>query len=549
MTGIEAFLEILAGAGVRHLFGNPGTTELPLNDALARDSRFQYVFGLHEIPVVAMADGYAQASGNVGVANVHVSCGLGNAMGMLYNAHCAGTPVLLTAGQQDRRLRLGEAVLVGDLVGVARPWTKWAYEVERVEDIPTAVRRAIQTALTPPTGPVFLSLPVDVQMEQATFPDLHPPHVFDHRVRPPVEALKRAASRLAGAKNPAILAGSRVTTSGGVGELVALAERLGATVFAEGTSSHGRIPMPTDHPLYAGILPLWEPDIHAKLLPFDVLLAVGANVFRLYIPHEPANPLPATTTLLHLDNDPWQIGKNVPVEVGMVGDPKAGLGELVGLLREHPEAHEHIRRRAATRSGEEQALRAAIAGERGRRPMTPLVLMDALARVLPPDVAVVEEAITTHQNVFERLGALRDPAGFFAHRGWALGWGIGAAMGVKLAWPDRPVLALIGDGAAMYGIQGLWTAAHHDLGVTFVIANNSQYKILKVCGEVMSLPGLADPRCPGLDLNRPAIDFVGLARSLGVEAERVEDPETLSERVKESLGGNRPRLFEVPIVG
>ena len=169
--------------------------------------------------------------------------------------------------------------------------------------------------------------------------------------------------------------------------------------------------------------------------------------------------------------------------------------------------------------------------------------------MLPADVAVVEEAITTHQNVFERLGALRDPAGFFAHRGWALGWGIGAAMGVKLAWPDRPVLALIGDGSAMYGIQGLWSAAHHNLGVTFVIANNSQYKILKVCGEVMNLPGLADPRCPGMDLVGPAIDFVGLARSLGVEAERVADPDELGERVRRSLASGKPRLIEVPIAG
>ena len=552
MTGIEAFLDILAKAGVSQLFGNPGTTELPLNDALARDPRFRYAFGLHEIPVVAMADGYAQASGHVGVANVHVTCGLGNAMGMLYNAHCAGTPLVLTAGQQDRRLRLGEPVLVGDLVGVARPWTKWAYEVERVEDIPTAVRRAIQTALTPPTGPVFLSLPVDVQMQQATFPDLYPPYVADHRVRPPVEALKQAAERLARAKNPAILAGSRVTASGGIAELVALAERLGATVFAEGTSSHGRLPMPVDHPLYAGILPLWSPDIHARLSPFDVLFAVGANVFRLYIHHEPECPLPATTALIHLDDDPWQIGKNVPVEVGLVGDPKAGLAELTELLQRHPTSEtiaERVWQRTMTRTREEQALRDIIAGERHHRPMTPLTFMESLARILPPDVAVVEEAITTHQNVFERLGALRNPEGFFAHRGWALGWGMGAAMGVKIAWPDRPVLALIGDGAAMYGIQGLWTAAHHNLAVTFVIANNSQYKILKVCGDVMNLPGLADPRCPGLDLTRPAIDFVGLARSLGVEAERVDDPETLSERVKASLGGNRPRLFEVPIAG
>ena len=296
MTGIEAFLEVLARAGVSHLFGNPGTTELPLNDALARDGRFRYVFGLHEIPVVAMADGYAQATGHVGVANVHISCGLGNAMGMLYNALCDGTPLVLTAGQQDRRLRLGEPVLLGDLVGVARPWTKWACEVERVQDVPTAVRRAVQTALTPPTGPVFLSLPVDVQMERATFADLYaaarPRHAASARR---VEALRRAAARLAEAKNPAILAGSRVTTSGGTGELVALAERLGATVFAEGTSSHGRLPMPVDHPLYAGILPLWSPDIHARLEPFDVLLAVGVNVFRLYIHHEPDCPLPAAT--------------------------------------------------------------------------------------------------------------------------------------------------------------------------------------------------------------------------------------------------------------
>jgi benzoylformate decarboxylase len=274
------------------------------------------------------------------------------------------------------------------------------------------------------------------------------------------------------------------------------------------------------------------------------------NVFRLYIPHEPACPLPATTALLHLDNNPWQIGKNAPVEVGLVGDPKAGLAELLELLPLHPSAEavrDRIWQRTMTRTREEQALRDAIADERNRRPMTPLTFMGSLARVLPPNVAVVEEAITTHQNVFERLGALRNPEAFFAHRGWALGWGIGAAMGVKLAWPDRPVLALIGDGASMYGIQGLWTAAHHNIGVTFVIANNSQYKILKVCGDVMRLPGLADPRCPGLDLAGPAIDFVGLARSLGVEAERIDDPETLRERVGASLAGNKPRLFEVSI--
>jgi benzoylformate decarboxylase len=238
MTGIGAFLEMLASAGVDHVFGNPGTTELPLIEALAEDSRFRYVFGIQEIPVVAMADGYAMASGGLGVANVHICCGLGNAMGMLYNAYCEGTPLLLTAGQQDRRLRLGEPVLGGDMVSVTRPWTKWSVEVQRIEDIPAVARRAIQTALTPPTGPVFIALPVDVQMEIFDDFDLTPAHVPHGRVRPPLEALHQAAEILSHAKNPAILAGSRVTEAGAVEDLVALAERLGAPVFAEGTTSH-----------------------------------------------------------------------------------------------------------------------------------------------------------------------------------------------------------------------------------------------------------------------------------------------------------------------
>ena len=245
MTGIKAFLEILASAGVSHIFGNPGTTELPLNESLAEDARFRYIFGVQEIPVVAMADGYAQASGGLGIANVHICCGLGNAMGMLYNAYCEGAPLLLTAGQQDRRLRFGEPVLEGDMVSVTRPWTKWSAEVQRVQDMPAAARRAVQTALTPPTGPVFLALPVDVQMEMFDNFDLRPAHVPDRRVRPPLDALRSAADILSQSRSPVILAGSRVTESGATANLAALAERLGAPVFAEGTASHGRLPMPT----------------------------------------------------------------------------------------------------------------------------------------------------------------------------------------------------------------------------------------------------------------------------------------------------------------
>jgi benzoylformate decarboxylase len=553
MTGVHAFLDVLAAAGVRYIFGNPGTTELPLNDALVDDRRFQYIFGLHEIPVVAMADGYATASGGVGVANVHICCGLGNSMGMLYNAHCSGSPLLLTAGQQDRRLRFEEPVLAGDMVGVVRPWTKWAAEVQRVEDIPTAVRRAIQTALTPPTGPVFLALPVDVQMEARDGLDLSPPSIPDRRLRPPLAALRRAAEVLGRAKNPAILAGSRVMECAAASELTAVAERLGAPVFSEQATAHGRLPLATDHPLYADALPLWSPEVRRVLADFDVLFVVGMNLLRSYIFHEPARPIPERARIVQMDNDSWQIGKNYPIEVGVLGDLKTGLAELDPLLasiltaEQTSTARTRQHRHATARQAVRAALLAKIDGEREKRPMTPLTLMGALAKVLPPNIAVVEEAVTTTNATLERLGLLKDPAGYFGHRGWALGWGLGCALGVKLAWPQRPVLALLGDGAALYGIQGLWSAAHHNIPVTFILCNNAQYQILKHCGDVMPLPKKAARQYLAMDLVQPEIDFVGLARSLGVEAHRVTEPEELSERVRASLGGDKPMLFDVPL--
>lgn len=553
MNGIQAFLEVLAAAGVRYLFGNPGSTELPLSDALATDARFIYILALHELPLLAMADGYAMASGQLGVACVHIAGGLGNAMGMLFNAHREGTPLLIVAGQQDRRLRFAEPAMAGDMVAVARPWTKWAAEVNRVEDLPQAVRRAAQVALTPPTGPVFLALPADVQLEPAAGLDLRGPSIPDRRVRPPAGALAKAAALLAAARAPAVLAGSRVLETGGATDLARLAERLGAPVFAEMQTSHGRLPLPADHPLYAGILPQWAPDIRARLAEFDVILVVGMNLLRELIYRGPAPAIPETARLIQVDNDPWELGKNYPVEVALLGDPAAGLAELaerVNVLQTAEQAQaaaDRLASHAAHRAAERTGLEADIAAEWDARPMTPLALMGALARALPPNAAVIEEAATTHRNVLERLGVLRDPSGHFAHRGWVLGWGLGCAIGVKLAWPDRPVVALLGDGAALYGIQGLWTAAHCHIPVTFVIANNAQYAILKASAGVMGLAHVPRADYRGMDLDDPAVDFVGLARSLGVEAHRVTEPDALAEMVAASFGRKEPLLLEVRI--
>ncbi|MFW5693414.1 MAG: thiamine pyrophosphate-dependent enzyme, partial [Thermoguttaceae bacterium] len=501
---------------------------------------------------MAIADGYAQASRSPGVVNVHICCGLGNAMGMLYNTWREGTPLVLTAGQQDRRLMFEEPILWGQMVETVRPWTKWAAEVQRVEDLPSAVRRAVQTAMTPPTGPVFLSLPLDVQTAPADGLDLTPPRVPDTRVRPPREPLVRAAERLAAAERPAILVGSRVQEADAVAELVRVAEWLGAPVIHEATTSHGRCSFPPNHPLYAEPLPFWSPDVRRRLAPFDVLLVVGMKLMQQYIYHEPSRPIPEHLRIVQIDDAAWELGKNYPVEMGILGHPKLALDELATHLAETMTAGQQraARRRAERIQAEHEAQRNALRNEarsqEALRPLSPLCAMDSLARVLPPNVAVVEESPTTTMgSYFERIGALQNTEGYFAQRGWALGWGLNCAIGVQLAWPDRPVLAVVGDGSAMYGIQGLWTAARYGLPVTFVITNNREYRILKDCAQVLGLPASLENRFEGLDLDGPEIDYVTLARSLGVRAERVDTAGALSEAVAESLAGDEPRVVEV----
>jgi len=553
ITGVEAFLEMLSEFGVEYIFGNPGSTELPLNDALAVDDRFRYILGLQEVPVMAVADGYSMASRQLGVVNLHICCGLGNAMGMLYNAHREGTPLLVTAGQQDRRLMFEEPILGGDMLSVVQPWTKWAVEVQRIEDLPSALRRATRVAMTPPTGPVFMSLPVDLQMEMADDLDLSPITLMDTRVRPPREPLEKAALLLREAQSPAILAGSRVTEAGGCEALVELAELLGSPVISESGTTHGRLPFPPDHPLYSQGLPLWSPDVHQRLEPFDVLFVVGMDMLRQYIYHEPACPIPGSVRLIHLDEDPWQLGKNYQPEVGLVGHTRVGLEELVELVRggqdetQKLQARQRGEQHAAKHQQARRQLEEEIDQQRGTTPLTPLCAMEAIARVLPDDVAVVEEAVTTTNTTLERLGALKNTSGYFGHRGWALGWGLGVSIGAQLAWPGRPVVGILGEGAAMYGIQGLWTAARYRIPVTFVICNNSQYHILKLCARTLKLPQAEQGEFEGLDLNQPKIDFVGLARSLGVEAHRVEDADALSDQLQKGIRSDQPLLLDVSI--
>ena len=366
--------------------------------------------------------------------------------------------------------------------------------------------------------------------------------------------MSQAVDVLLAAKQPAILVGSRVVERNAVSEMVAVAERLGAPVFSEPGTTHGRLGFPADHPLYAQGLPLWSPEMHERLAEFDVLLVVGMDLFRQYVYHEPSRAMPEHIQIVHLDEDPYQLGKNYPLAVALWGGTKSGLTALAALMVERmtPEQIAAARKRAAELTETHRAARELLAREaesqRAERPMTPLAAMAALAKILPDNVAVVEEAVTTTNTTFERLGALKNTTGYFGHRGWAPGLGPGLRRSA-CGWPGpiEPVLALLGDGAAMYGIQGLWSAARYKIPVTFVICNNAQYQILKIGAVSAGLEQAGRGRFVGMDITGPEVDYVALAQSLGIAAQRITEPEQLSELVSQSLAGDEPRLFDVQI--
>ena len=548
MSGKRAFLALLKQEGIEVMFGNPGTTELPLMDALAVETGLRYVLGLQEASVLAMADGYAQASGKIAFANLHVTPGLGNAMGMLYDAQKSGSPILVTAGQHDQGFNFSEPILWADLPEIARPLVKWSAEVRRLADLPRAVHRAVKTALAPPTGPVFLSLPADVLNAEGEI-ELGAPTRVAPRLRGDRQAVEQAAELLAKAERPLIIAGDAVAQSHALAELVALAELLGAGVFAEGIPNTASFP--TNHPLFRGTFVRLAPAIRKVLAQHDLLLSVGGDLFTMSLPSD-VEPVPEGMRIIHLDTDPWELGKNYAAEVAILGDPKATLPELTALIAERMSgpAKAQARARLEQTRGEVAAqldsLKAKARADVGKTPIQPLALHLAISELLPKNAVVVDESISSSAGLRQFLKS-EDAQSFFGLRGGGIGWGLPAAIGIKLALPDRPVVALIGDGSAMYTCQALWTAAHDHVAVTFVILNNSSYRILKQRTNAMKAHAAQTDNFVGMDLVAPRIDYVGLARSLGVQAERADTVAGVCELLKKALAGKEPMLIDAEL--
>ncbi len=546
ITGRDAFLRVLADEGVSKMFGNPGTTELPIMHALSSAPEMGYVLGLQEAVVIAMADGYARASGKLVSCNVHVAPGLGNAIGSIYTSMMSGTPMIVTAGQQEQGHGLTEPLLYAPLVPIAQPVVKWATEVNRIEDLPRILRRAAKIATTAPTGPVFISLPGDILNNEAAI-NLGSVTRVDTDMRPSDAALEQLAKRLLAAKNLVMIAGPEIATADAFVEAGELAEILGCPVWHQtvGYGAH----FPSEHACYMGALNRDQKRVRSILSEHDLMLCVGSDVLQMSVWSE-VEPLPETTKVAMIGLRDWEMGKNFPAEMALRANVRETLRALIPVLKRlggSPLAEDaqiaigklKTKNWSAQRDQRLKALTSPAAGQ----PLPGEWVMAKLAGTLPKDGIIVEEGLTT-ATTLSAYYPYRDRKSFFGNVSGGIGWGIAAAVGVQIAEPKRRVVAVIGDGSAMYSITALWSAANQHLPMTFIILNNGGYQILK--NRLKAFHGNDKPI--GMDFKDPPIDACKLAQGFGVTAERVDSVAGFEAALKKSLANTSgPTLLEVMV--
>ncbi len=500
--------------GMTTIFGNPGSTELRFFKDAPAD--FHYVLALQESSVVAMADGYAQATRNAGFVNLHSAVGVGHALGSIFTAMRNQTPLVITAGQQSRELLTGEPFLFSEQAAeLPKPYVKWSVEPARAADVPAAIATAYYTAMQPPHGPAFVSIPEDDWDVDAT--PVARREVRGSFVGEP-EALGAVAAALNDSSYPALVVGAGVDRDGAWEHVVMLAERTGATVWVSPLS--GRCSFPEDHPAFAGFLTPARARLAEQLAPHDVVVVLGAPVFTYHVRSEGA-VLADGSALFLLTDDP-DAAAFAPTGSAVLTTMRRGIADLLGRV---------------TQSDRAPMGRAARPEPSAGDPMSGAFVMHTVARVMPQEAAIVEEA-PSHRNAMHDHLPIRHADGFYCGASGGLGWALPASVGIGLAEPSRRIICLLGDGSSLYSIQALWTAAEHRLPITFVILNNRGYSALKAFGLAMGIETL-----PGVNL--PGIDFVNLAVGFGVAAERVERAERLESALRESFDVSAPTLLDV----
>jgi benzoylformate decarboxylase len=546
MTGKRAMIEQLLADGVRHIFGNPGTTEQGFMDALGDYPQLEFMLALHEGVAVCMADAYARLTRRPAFVEVHIAPGLGNALGMLHNAAVGKTPLVVYAGQSPGRTLLQEPHLSGPLVDMARPICKWAAQIHHAHDVPRALRRAFKVAMEPPQGPVFLSLPMDTLDEEADV-EIRPTTYTNWRGRADAAGLAEVAKLLVAAEKPMLMVGDGVAFADAQPEVVALAELAGVPIFECYASE---FTAPASHPLNLGALNFVTPGpLRQALEGCDLLLVVGAPMFQLIFP-EAESPIPAGTKVIQLDVNPWEVGKNVTADLSFLADPKAALAELAEQVRRHRTGDQaRVAAARAQKIGEHTRASRARYWEQAKRtwdaaPITAPRLMHEIRHALPDNFLVFSEAITNSAHLNQAIMP-DEPGRMIRVRGGGIGPGLPGTLGAQLAHPDRKVVGVCSDGAAMYSISALWTAAHHKLPVTYVMLNNAAYRILKL--NMVEYLGTAarGRKFVAMDLTDPELRFDRMAESMGVLGFRVERPEDLAPTLRKAIEHDGPSLVDV----
>ncbi len=542
ITGGQAVVQVLLAHGVKYVFGIPGSSVQDIVDALVDHPQIEFILALHEGSLVSMADGYTRASGRPAFVLVHMLPGTSNLVGGLYNAWRDGSPVVVASGQQDTRLLgRGSFTDTSDMVEVVRQFTKQAWEVPRADRMAEAVDRALRLAMTPPRGPVYLSLPKDLLREESevSLPDAHPPPAS---FAPDPESIERAAATLLAAERPLIVCGSGVFTARAVDDLAEVAEHLAAPVVSEPWNAF--LSFPTTHPLYFGRFD-GESSLYRRA---DVLLGVGA---RLFMEADFAHglTLPAGVRLIQIHEDAAELGKTHPVDIPLLGDAGSGLRALLAALRGRitdPERKLAENRRGSLEKEQQTRraeLRKELENESGSRPIKPWRLVREIDAVKGSDGVVVDDSITG-RGYLETFLTFPKPA-FFSVSSGCIGWGLPAALGMQLAWPERRVFACCGDGSLVMSIQALWTVARYGLPVITVVFNNRGYVSVKAPLHWLDGRAAKTAKYLGVDLTPPDLDFIRLAEGFGVAGRRVEDPEEIRAALEEALATGEPGLLEV----
>lgn len=552
MRGRQVFFETLINHGVDRIFGNPGTTESPLLDALLDYPQMKYIVHLHEGVATGAANFYAQASGKTAFVNLHVAPGLGNAIGMIYGALKNNSPMVVTAGQQDTRMRLRDPVLGGDLVAIAAPVTKWSVQVQTADELGPILQRAFKIANEAPAGPVFVALPINVMEQETSIPAGKPGQSFA-ATRPDPAGIAAMARLLLAARSPAIVAGDDIARAGADKTLVKLVEKLGASVWFEGL--RGQNSFPTDHPAARGTLAFDAPGVAKQFADNDLVLMVGGPFFE-EVWYAPGSPFPAGCKVLQIEAAPSRLAYNFALDAGVVADVGAGLAALDMALA--TVADEHFAEAAGKRNATLQTLKESDAAAQKSRvekawSRTPTSMARAMAEIragTPQNAIVADETITANLDLFKTF-TFAGPGDYYSGRGGGIGQGLAGAIGVAVAQPDRPVLCLSGDGSSMYSIQALWTAAHHDLAIVFVILANREYRVLKHNIDAYRARFDVKSNKPymHMDLGSPTMGFVDMAKGMGVAGTYVSKADDIKAAVAAAFKTAKPHLIEIEIEG